>query len=589
MAFADYLAGLNLDPGASARLQGMIGPPNDAPAQPVPMAPVGPADGPVNGEAPTPDEMAKYGAKPAEIQVAQAANSAPGAVNLANPSAQPGWTPEAQGAREGQARLAGVELHPPPVSEDDGSSSVAASAPGRYVAPHWQPGTRQEAIAYGMDPSHLAPAMSAADAAAGHGLAANDKRLEAAQQQGLADAVYSASHAAASQHAAQEMQRLDNEKKAYMAREQEKLVDLTTQAAAKVDPDAARGSAGAQILATIGVALGAFGSSITGGQNQALQIVTANIDRNIRAQETNIANSKQSLRDQQGLYKQNLEAFGDRERAVLATKMQYLEQVKAMGDQQYASAKHTMNEADKHEWDAKVMQQQAQYQTQFAQLTDDKRTTQGNEHYVPGQMVGGGGAAGAGPKGKEELFVPSLGVYARTKEEAVKLRDTSARTQNTVRELQEAQNIIAEAKNVNSPQKLAILQKRLDGVAARAAVTATVKEGQGAMSDGDRAVSEAGLGLQGISLGNLDRLNPMTPNLDQQAALVGRAIQAHQQEFGRLGSGAMRGKEVYVKDRVTGQMVPHQQLGGSNSPTRNKVDDMTDLIQAPVGQVQRAK
>ncbi len=70
--------------------------------------------------------------------------------------------------------------------------------------------------------------------------------------------------------------------------------------------------------------------------NTANQIIQAGIDRNVNAQMANVHNAKGAFDMQSNLYGQNLQAFGDRERAAAATKVMYLDQVKVMLDAELA-------------------------------------------------------------------------------------------------------------------------------------------------------------------------------------------------------------------------------------------------------------
>ncbi len=594
MAVGDFLAGLNLDPGTAAKLAAMTGgaPPGGAPPVPAPYgppndAPMGPPnDDGINAGPVTPAEAEHYNASPAErAGIARNNKAVELNVNPANPVLNP-RTPGEQAQVEQEAEDKAPALRPPPDAEGDAEPGMMSS-PGHYVGARWVPGSRSMTTQHGIDESKLAPGQKERSTATEYAQWASQDIEHAAAKEAQGDVAYAAAHAQAVEQHAAEQARIQNEKQAYTIREHEKLDTLAQAAQAQIDPEAAKGSSGAQLFAALAVGLGTFGSSITGGPNTALQIVNANIDRRISAQQSNINNAHKALSNEENLYKANLEAFGDKDRAALATKMQYLDQAKAQLDQVYAGAKSNRNDAQYHAMQEGILNKKAEYLDQFGVLTADRVATTGNEHYAPAHMEGGG--ASVGTKGKEELYVPSLHIYARTKEEAKELRANSARTQNTVRELERAQGIIAEAKQTSDPRKIAELQRELKGVAARAAVTATVKEGQGAMSEGDRLISESGLGLADINLGLMNRANPLSPSLDSDSRIIGKAMKAHQQEFGRMGAGQQRGREVYVRDPVTGKVEARQVLSGSSTPDRNKVDDLSDKIEKPKGVSKRAK
>lgn len=541
---------------------------------------------------PTPEEMARYGATPGDIQVAQNANApaAPGQ-SVAAPSRDVAWTPAVDTQRtQAAAQEAALAGAPPvaPKAEPDNDAAPMMEASARYVPGGWQDTSRGVTTHGGINPAAFEDSNRLYDNAASSRMDAAGHAEKAAAGQAKIDAAYFAAAREANDAEAQRQAKIQSERDAYVAAEHTKLEGLSAAAQQQVDPEAAKGSSGAQLMATIGIALGQFGASINGGTNTALQMVNANIDRNIAAQQANIANAGKSYDRGQSLYRQNLEAFGDRSRASAATKMQMLDQAKTIADQQFAAGPKTEEAKARHaDLVAGIGEHRGDQAKVFAKDTADTSVTTGQQHYKQGGMVGGGAAVG--DKGKEELFVQELGVYARTKDEAVELRKTAHRTQNTVRELNNAKDIIEESKATNDPRKLAILQRKLDGVASRAAVTATVKAGQGAMSAGDREVSEAGLGLKGIKLGLIDKIDITSPSRDSHIDVINSSLAAHQQEFGRMGSGQQRGREVYVKDPVTGKVESRRVLSGSNAATRNKVDNTADLIKGPVGQSSRKK
>jgi hypothetical protein len=428
------------------------------------------------------------------------------------------------------------------------------------------------------DPALVEGSQYNRDLAAGHRLEEGDLRLQAAQQQGMADAVYSAANAQASQRLAQHTALIQQQKEQYIAREQEKLNDLTVQAAQKVDPEAAKGTSGAQLFAAIGIAMGAFGASMTGGQNTALQIVNANIDRNIKAQETNIANNKSSLRDQQNLYRQNLDAFGDRERAASATKMQYLDQAKAMADQQYAAAKGTINEADYKKTLAGIADLRAAEAEKWADATKTTLSKQANEHYVAPQVVDGGGG---GVKGKEKLYVPTLGGYARDEETARKLNSQGAQRMQINEDLRTIHTLLGESKRLNSAGDYGRLEEVRQQIEARANTVlqrSTVLRGQGAMSDGDKKVAE--LANQVV---NIDPRGKTDAQIDR--ARKGLVSVADMQLTDHRLEGEANGIQLGTETYKSGPNGPEARanLQGANKVVTKKTEGVSDMVEAPKG------
>lgn len=273
-------------------------------------------------------------------------------------------------------------------SPSDSQGAPSGATGGHYVGPQWIPGSRSMSTEFGVDEARLAEGKKQRELAHSYGAWAADETQKGADKEAAADVAFAEARQQALQQEAQRQQVLANQKKEYVAREHEKLNQLGVAAQAQVDPEAAKGSEGAQLFAAIGIALGQFGASLNGGTNTALQIVNSNIDRRIAAQQANINNAHKSLGNEQSLYKDNLEAFGDKERASLATKMQYLEQAKAVLDQQYAAAKTNRNKAQYLAMNEGLAKESAESADRWGILTNDKHATHGDEHFFAGGVVG---------------------------------------------------------------------------------------------------------------------------------------------------------------------------------------------------------
>lgn len=589
MALGDYLSSLNLDAASQQKLMGMVTPP------------AAPPDDGINASPVSPDEVAKYnamipGTTAADTAQDQAAMSRVQDGAPFGPPAPPAATPGGssglnQGRTAERAKADAASIPQGPAGSDgfptyrnlgnDGPAMAAApSGPMRVVPGGWRDTARSETVQHGLDKAVLQPGEEYRDDAHIHGQLAGAARLEAAQQQGMADAVYASAHAAASKQAADQMQRLENEKRAYVQREGERLNELAIKAQEKVDPDAARGSLGAQLFAAIGIALGEFGASLKGGQNTALAIVQSNIDRNIAAQQANINNAHKNLDNAKGLYAQNLAAFGDKERAALATKVQYLDQVKAMADQQYAAAKHTMNEADYESFLQKLQDDRAQTTDQFNIRSADQKTSQHSQHYQQTQVVGGAGGA----KGKEALYVPTLGGYARDAETARKLNASGAQRMQINEDLHTISRLLKEAEGLNSVTDYGRMQEIRDEINSRknnVLQRTTVLRGQGAMSNGDKDVAEVG-----AQLASIDPQLKTGAQIERMRKGVARVANLHQQDHRLEGeaNGIQMGQEQYRQGPHGPEAVA--QLAGKNKVVTKKTESVEDVLEKPKGKAE---
>ena len=472
--------------------QPMVGPPNDM---------IGPPDSPKMGPpiAPPAPRM-----DPAKFKALMGKAEA----DLAKSHAS-------QGLRAGPPQM-GPPLAPPPEETDEAGSAVPDAPPGQNYSPghlvgaKWVPGTRSETVQHGIDESKLEPGQRLRAEGLNHAEWSLDKTQEAAAREAQGDVAYAAAHAQATQEAAERAQRIENEKQAYTIREHEKLDALNTAAQAQVDPEAAKGSMGSQILAALSVGLGQFGASLNGGTNTALQIVNGNIDRRIAAQQHNIANAHKSLSNEQSLYKDNLAAFGDKERASLATKMQYIDQAKAQLDQVYASQKNTRNEAQYHAMREGLDEKYAGYADQFGIRTADQRTTTGNEHFAPAHMEGGGAAG----KDLPNIVTGSDGTSYQMPNEkehgrAVEQIQVMNRLQRYNNEALRTRGRLDKLNPVTDRTKYQTEMKTLEDLEEDKAALISTGLGQGVLRDSEylRSVKRQGFYTQGV--GTMNAVNPL--------------------------------------------------------------------------------
>jgi hypothetical protein len=289
-----------------------------------------------------------------------------------------------------------------PYTDPNLGGGPASGSAAMTVPAHWQPGSHAVSLQHGMSPEELEPAAYAEDVASGHEIGAANKRLEAAQQRGMADAVYSAAHAQASKIANDRIQQLNQDRDNYVTKETKRLDQMALATQKEVDPDAywrERGS-GSKLAAALMIGLNQFAVLWRGrGTNTAMEIINKGIDDNIHAQQANISNAGRALEQRQNLYARNVAAFGDKERAILATKVQYLDQVAAMADGQKAQAGVAENEAAHEQMLGAIYKERAKAAADFAKLTHTQATEQMNAHFVPQQTVGLGGPSAAKREG----------------------------------------------------------------------------------------------------------------------------------------------------------------------------------------------
>lgn len=314
----------------------------------------------------------------------------------------------------------------------------------QYRPGGWVPGSETKQFEYGMAPGELQASQDKYESALGHAEKAASLELQASEAKAKNDAYYFATKQAEEQKYAQERAALLAAKQAKI---DQTLADLDARSSAvanaKVDPSAfwGEGAQGglARVLGAIAVGLGQYSSSRTGGPNAALNIINSAIDKNIAAQRDNIENQKAGLQAKNNLYAQNLAAFGDKESALLATKMNYLEQAKAFADQQAALNEGSLRAGAANEkFQAATDNQIGDLRLKLAQLGHTREAMSSSRHYQPGGMVGG-----AVPK-EDPLLVqtPEGKSYrARTEKEAQQARALESAYENMSNIVNEASKI----------------------------------------------------------------------------------------------------------------------------------------------------
>jgi len=126
-------------------------------------------------------------------------------------------------------------------------------------------------------------------------------------------------------------------------------------------------STGAKIGAGIGVALGALGAALTGGQNQALAIIDKAIERDIESQKLNIDKSRGALGVQSGLVGQLREQFNDKRMADAAAYKIAYDEAENRLKQIVANSENPALQGRAQQLMGQIQQKRGVYEVQFAQ------------------------------------------------------------------------------------------------------------------------------------------------------------------------------------------------------------------------------
>lgn len=150
------------------------------------------------------------------------------------------------------------------------------------------------------------------------GAAQEAERVAAAERATLADQEAEAARVAQEDAAIARQERkqaLDDAQEKYDAARKE--LDET-----KLDIDAAYGGVAGRIVSGLAVAMGAFGASLTGGPNYAMQIVNDRINRELDSQRMEIEKKKGKVSDLGRMIEKNTTLLGDATQAVALTRAQ---------------------------------------------------------------------------------------------------------------------------------------------------------------------------------------------------------------------------------------------------------------------------
>lgn len=179
----------------------------------------------------------------------------------------------------------------------------------------------------------------------------------------------------------------------------------------KIDVAKAYGGTGGQILSAIAVALGAFGASMTGGPNYAMQIVNDRVNRELDAQKSEIDKKKGKVTELGRLLQRNETLLGDAEQArTLARAQTY----KALADDLEARAKGRELSPQQAQVLGTLREQQAQAQSdlqvKLAKATEQKLLVGATERarMMQAQAQAATAARSAEQKRREKIFESEL-------------------------------------------------------------------------------------------------------------------------------------------------------------------------------------
>lgn len=145
-------------------------------------------------------------------------------------------------------------------------------------------------------------------------------------------------------------------------------------------------SAGNQLLAAIGVALGAVGGALTKtGRNPAMEMIQVQIERDIDAQRTALTQKRGAVDDQRGLLGTMMAQFGNAEQAEAATRAAMFEHAQVKVQELAAKAAGPQIQAAADQSIAQLEQKKQAAMLQFAQAA--QKAVDGGGKVIPVETV----------------------------------------------------------------------------------------------------------------------------------------------------------------------------------------------------------
>ncbi len=307
----------------------------------------------------------------------------------------------------------------------------------------------------------------------------------------------------ANKEAADARLRVEAEKKAMVDKSMAEMRALNEQAGAAIDPNkywSDRG-AGAGVVGAIAIALGEFSSKLRGGPNTAMQLIENGINREVQAQVQNRQLAQHKLGQAQNLYNLHLQNFGDKERAIEATKLGLYDNILAQAEQY--RLKHAISADDAAYMDlvGGILEKKGDTDNRVMLQSTDDVNRQYTESWHNAQYAGGGGTPAGKLDGMELIPVPGSDrtgeknqMIAVPKGVHQKLSEVVGATNTIVGINQEALERIKEIKrdaplamkgDFEAFQRVQANRKLLEDLGQRKASYLSSSEGQGVLKEAE--------------------------------------------------------------------------------------------------------
>ena len=462
---------------------------------------------------------------------------------------------------------------------DDYGNGASGGAPtsGVAIPAHWQNTTHETTQEGGMRPEYAQDYGKLRNSQLKHEENADNLALQDAAVRGISSGIAKRYEDYVNAGTQDKLRNMQEQRNRYIEGQQQAAEQALSDARKTIDPDQLwKGNTFGRVLAAVAVGLGQFGASLTHTENGALKIIDSAIQNNIDAQKANIANARNRYRDLGDEKAKRLGDFDDLKQQELVHRAMLLDDSARMVEE-WNAKNGFKDQAAAEQLLAGIQKRRADALKDFAAVSDGKFTEKSAEKFVPMTMSGGGVDD---KKDHGELYVPTLGGYARSKEVAEKLNSKGAARMQIGESLHQIYGLLDEAdkKGISSPLERdridTAIQQRVHKILTRS----TVLEGQGAMSEGDKDVQEMATGLykmttQGMPSAvlkrKMDRIKDVSTQMLEDHRIEGEAY------------GVRSGTEKYVQG--PNGPTPVRVLEGRNKTVSKRTEAVDDLVQPPKG------
>lgn len=441
---------------------------------------------------------------------------------------------------------------PPPSPPQDDQVTFAQPGGGGMVGPQYVNIPGHDMPLVSPETRALVDAGPRAELGAVNAQAGADQaKVDASQQIAMA-------RAAAYDRLVQQQQQREQQRQAVL-RQQENDMDRVSDQVSRtmIDPDHlwSTKNAAQKIAGFVAAMAGGYLAGKHGGPNQYLESLDKEIDRDIAAQKANYEIKKGKLTDLRSVYAQKMQRFGDERAAEAAAKNDMLAAVMARGDAIAANADSEQVNANWSKGKAVIAKQVAGNATAYSK-------------WVPPQSVqipGAGGYGQAGTVDGTPIYVGG-GKYIIPKNNVgPDLAKRVAAAASMDDKLSQLANLYKQ-RGTGDKVFQTDLADKIDRLQADVDTDYTVLKGQGAMSEGDKAVTDKALGqLKGWR--NLSG-DPSALVKDAQRS----ARNANTQAVQTIGGGTVYQKATITRDKngeLKQQWVPIGEYGqdqGASGP-----------------------